>query len=186
MIASESYSAWEERFGEEEEDNEVDSAETLTAMLGVLSPRISPEELLQWVALWEVAKTPDFMSGLHSGEQVNRAYTLRVPWSPDVSSPPVAARPRLLRVLHQDSSGQCVSNGQIGIFVHFEDGLATAASTCAVGGVDKPVHLVPLVVGSYSDGGLEWTYGVDGGASLLAAVLAALKDTNSRDATLRS
>ncbi len=168
---------FEENFGEEVQ---VRSEAVCREMLKYLSPAVVPEEMEQWVALYSHDVDEDagnfnenFLSGIASGEQVNRAYTVHV-------TPPPAtifSAPSRFRILHRDASGECLANGNIGVFVHYQD-------PAAIRGDFSSTFL--LASGSYASD-LEWKYFVSGAEMLVTAILLALKDPTgrSRDSYLR-
>lgn len=136
----------EELFGDE---CTLDCADAFVSFFQFLTPTLHPKEVLQWTSLWLCggAASENAMSGMVSGEQKNWAYSLRVPWSPsmdsDSSLPPL---PRLFRVLHRDSSQECVCHGEVGLFIHVEDPVALLPLEEAG---DLPSYLIPLALGSY-------------------------------------
>jgi hypothetical protein len=166
---------FEEKFGDEAL---VDSVATLVEMLGFLSPAVPSQEVEQWVALYShCCPNEYFFSGVSGGEQVSRAYSLTVDEASLVSiEGDVPVYPRRFRVLHRDASGECVENGDIGIFIHCED------DTVAAGGAARSALTCKtlLAAASYSGGDLEWAYVVPGSEDLVAAVLVALNDPSGR------
>lgn len=155
---------FEASFGDE---SLVANQDVLVQMLGHLAPPLSPQERDMWTALWRHDVDPNrgsandyFMSGITSGEQINRAYTLQLTSGTSDSPAKVA-------VLHRDASGECVSNGNIGVFAITDDTFDF------------------LSYGSYSDDPLMWNCFSERFAPAVEAVLQALRQPGSQDRMLR-
>ena len=127
----------------------MESAENFVSLFQFITPTLHPMEVLQWTSLWLIgcAANENSISGLASGEQMNWAYTLRARWEvPNRENEPFL--PRLFRVLHRDSSRECVCHGEVGLFVARSDPVALLPLEGGGGGL--PAYLTPLALGSYT------------------------------------
>lgn len=142
-----------------EDRDQLLAADFLEAM-HLLAPAIHPREKLQWLSLWKISNdppSPHVFEGVNSGEGSFRAFTLRLPWSPTMSTQTLhlsasesssADCVRLFRVLFRDSTDECVSHGEIGVFVHVEDALADFI----VPETQLPLCLTPLAYFTFAHG----------------------------------
>lgn len=165
------------------------AADFLEAM-HLLAPAIHPREKLQWLSLWKISNdppSPHVFEGVNSGEGSFRAFTLRLPWSPTMSTQTLhlsasesssADCVRLFRVLFRDSTDECVSHGEIGVFVHVEDALADFI----VPETQLPLSLTPLAYFTFAHGcgDSRWTQVLKGALPLAKELCQVLKRAKVR------